>query len=212
MTVPTYHLYEYSNYTCRNLGDDNDEAIGENDEQQPAKPPKMERLRNYFQQRTYSADGTVKSVRAIILAFSHRHPHVFLLSKKSESTSRYILPGGKLKPGEDYETGLKRILEKKLAIVEGGTYEIGDQLVATWYRPQFTEQMLPYLPVHIKSAKEIEEWYLVLLPRTAKLQVEAQYRSCWAAFYQLHDSAEFGSQLSKVPVLVSRFNFEEDEK
>ena len=213
MAVPTYNLYDRSNYTCRNLSDDSgDEMIQEDEEQVTVKPPKMERLRSYFQQKKYSADGTVKSVRAIILAFSHRHPHLFLLSKESDSGRRYIIPGGKLLPGEDYETGLKRILDKKLAIVEGGSYEIADQLVATWYRPQFGDQMLPYLPVHITSAKEIEEWYLVLLPKKAKLQVKAKYGVSWASFYQLQAGTDCGPQLSKVPVLVSRFNFEEGEK
>ena len=193
--APPLYLSDLSSYSCGQ----SDEDAYERDES--TKKPRLDRLRE-----AYAQTGTVPTVRAIILAMGHRHPHIFLLQRRSDNT--YLLPGGRLNPGEDYETGLQRVLEKRLCIVSGGNYSV-DQLVATWYRPQFTEQMLPYLPVHIRSPKEREEWYLVMLPDNARLQVPSKYELKCVRFYDLQDGeAKFGPQLSKVPVLVSRFNFE----
>lgn len=163
------------------------------------KPDKMTRLRQYF-----ATSGTKKTIRAIMLAFQHGHPYLLLLDKKSQENS-FKLPGGTLEVGEDFETGLGRILEKKLGLRDG--YEIVDQLVATWNRPLFTEQMLPYCPVHISTPKEVEEWYVVRLPERAKLYISSKYDLRMTSFYDLQSGADrFGEQLSKIPVLISRFN------
>lgn len=181
---------------------------GGEEENKPEKPTldKMKKLRQIFEQSyTY-----VQSVRAVILVLVHNHPHVLLLKKKSSlsnSTIDMILPGGKLEPGEDDETGIQRLLEKKMKIVDNPkSYEISE-LLGCWYRPQFTEQMLPYCPVHITTPKEIERWYLVLLPEKGMLGISPKYDLNAVPFYDLQDSSkEFSKQISSVPLLVSRFN------
>ena len=196
MTATTLYLNELSSFRCGKV----DEYVDEHSDK--PKISRTDRLRE-----AYAQSGTVPSVRAIILALDHRHPHIFLLRRKSDGT--YLLPGGRLHPGEDYESGLTRVLDKRLRIVRGGNYTVSEQLVATWYRPQFTDQMFPYLPVHIHSPKEREEWYIVQLPENAKLSVPAKYDLECARFYDLQDgAAKFGPQLAMVPVLMSRFNFE----
>lgn len=167
---------------------------------------KMKKLRQLFEQN-YSY---VQSVRAVILVLCHNHPNVLLLKKLSSlsnSTLDMILPGGKLEPGEDDETGIQRLLNKKMKIVDdSGSYEIRE-LIACWFRPQFTEQMLPYCPVHITTPKEIERWYLVLLPEKAKLGIPPKYDLISVPFYDLLDpSKEFSKQITSIPLLVSRFN------
>jgi cleavage and polyadenylation specificity factor subunit 5 len=186
-------LSDLDQYRC-GTGDDEDKP-----DRQP-KSDRMVRLREAFENH-----GSVRSVRAVILVLIHRHPHMFLL-EKSDDSGRFVIPGGKLRPGEDDETGLQRLLGVKMQLIEGD-YEVVDQLLATWYRPQFTDQLFPYLPVHVSSPKEIEHWYLVLLPEKGNLRINSKYkRLSVASFYDLQEGKKYGKQLSLVPLLVSRFN------
>lgn len=187
-------IYDLKTYTCGNGGSE--------DENKTDKPrlDKMKRLKLDFEQNyTY-----VRSVRAIVLVHLHSHPHVLLLKKQ---TGEIILPGGRLRPGEDDESGIQRLLEKKMKIVgNSGSYELSE-LIGIWYRPQFTEQMFPYCPVHVTTPKEIEKWYLVLLPEGGSLGLSPKYNLTAVPFYDLQDnSKDFGKQLSTIPLLVSRFN------
>ena len=174
--------------------------INEEEKEEP-KIDKIDRLRNLF-----STSGTVNSVRAIVLVHIHNHPHVLLLEKNSNKST--VIPGGILTPGEDDESGLQRLLSKKMCLVEGA-YEIGEML-ATWYRPQFTNQFYPYLPVHITMPKEIERWYLVSLPEKGSIAISPKYRLCAVPFYDLqeYDTKTFGNQIVNIPLLVSRFNIQ----
>ncbi|KAH0786176.1 pre-mRNA cleavage factor Im 25 kDa subunit 2 [Histomonas meleagridis] len=176
-------------------------SSNEIEEQEHEKFTKIERIRSIF-----SAGGTVRSVRAIVLAHIHNHPHVLLLEKNSDNSK--IIPGGILTPGEDDETGLQRLLSKKMNLIEG-SYEISE-LIATWYRPQFTEHLFPYLPVHITIPKEVERWYLVLLPEKGFFGIPPKYKLHAVPFYDLQEGDQriFGKQLPTIPLLVSRFNIE----
>lgn len=161
---------------------------------------KLTKLRQYYEK----SDGCVKYVRAIILVHLHNHPHVLLLEKKSGEKK---LPGGRLEPGEDDESGLLRLLGEKLRI-EQGSYIFPNELVGCWYRPCFTEQLLPYCPVHISSPKEIEKWYLLILPPTCSFRIHPKYDLQAAAFYDLQDAtltSIYGQQLPLIPTLTSRF-------
>lgn len=194
-------LYDIEGITCGI--DDTMRASGT---EETEKPDQMTRLRQYVAENGDSK----KSIRAIILGMNHNHPHVVLLRKIDKENS-YILPGGALEPCEDYESGMFRILNKKIALCHGGDYEVVDQLVATWYRPQFTEQMLPYCPVHVALPKEVEEWYIVRLPEKAKLRVLSKYELVWVPFYFLQGGAHiFGEQLAQIPTLLSRFNLTQE--
>lgn len=183
-------LSDLSEYSC---GIDTDEET----EAQVDKPDKMTRLRQNFAK----TNTTQRTVRAIILTLDHGHPHVLLLEKKDGTT---VIPGGKLSPGEDDDTGIHRILGRKLHLIEGA-YEVVE-LIGMWYRPQFAEQMYPYLPVHITTAKEIESWYLVQLPPSGSLGTPFKYKLSAVPFYDLQDSTHFGKQLSSIPLLISRFS------
>ena len=176
-----------------------------NDEDSKDEKPrvdKMTRLREMFDK-----SGTVNSVRAIILVHLHNHPHVLLLEKQNpDKSTSVIIPGGRLNMGEDEEDGLQRLLNKKIRLVDGKDYEI-NELLAYWYRPQFTDQILPYCPVHITTPKETERWYLVLLPeKGGSLGISKKYKLQAVPFYDLQDGIKrFGKQLPTIPLLVSRF-------
>jgi Nucleotide hydrolase len=79
-----------------------------------------------FQQR-----GMRRSVAAVVLVHSHTFPHVLLLQRSSGQGS-YMLPGGRLRPGECELDGLQRKLTAKLspATADGSgisEWEIGEE-------------------------------------------------------------------------------------
>lgn len=59
--------------------------------------------------------GMRRSVAAVLLVHTHNFPHVLLL--QSLLTEGYFLPGGRLRPGECEEDGLRRKLTSKLSPV-----------------------------------------------------------------------------------------------
>jgi cleavage and polyadenylation specificity factor subunit 5 len=191
------HISDLDQYTC-GKDDDLDDS-----RDLVQKPGRLSRLREYFRE-----NGPMRSVRAVMLVHVHRLPHVLLLQRRraNDVAPRFLLPGGKLDPGEDDESGLARLLDKKLQLVDG-SYDFNEGLIATWYRAQFTEQMLPYLPVHIATAKETEFWYFVKLPERGRLRIHQKYDLVPRSFYDLQDGADnYGKQLQVIPLLASRFN------
>ncbi|OHS93431.1 Cleavage and polyadenylation specificity factor subunit 5 [Tritrichomonas foetus] len=193
---PPIQIYSLEQYTCGT-----GEADDENKEEKP-KIDKMQKLREINEK-----SGLVRTVRAIILVHMYNHPYVLLLEKLTGDKS-IIIPGGRLALGEDDETGLQRLLAKKLRLVKGpGPYEIINDLLSCWYRPQYTEQMFPYCPVHVTTPKEVERWYLVLLPENGSLCIPPKYKLHAVPFYDLQDGVRrYGKQLPTIPLLVSRFN------
>ena len=188
----TISLHRASNYSF-GLAEDEEEDL------EKVKIPPMEKLRQRFQK-----EGTVRSVRCIILVHEHNHPNIMLL--RNRTTNDISIPGGRLLTGEDDETGIHRILNKKLCPINAD-FEIGEH-IATWYRPQFTEYVYPYLPAHITTAKEIEKWYVVFLPETAKLRAQAKNEPTILPFYQINGNPDWqGKPLGEVPVLMSKFDF-----
>lgn len=172
----------------------------DNDEEEEEKPhvDRMEKIKEQF-----SVEGTVKSVRCIILVHEHNIPNILLL--RNTKTKKTSMPGGKVKVGEDDETAIRRILNKKFAI--DGEFDIGDH-VATWYRPQFTEYLYPYLPAHITTAKEIEKWYVVMLPEKAALRVQSKHEPFALPFIQIHNNVEYEEQtILYIPAIMSKYDF-----
>ena len=61
-----------------------------------------------------SADGTRRSVEAVLLIHVHRHPHVLVL-QSCATPSAFRLPGGRLRHGEGELEGMRRKLCSKLS-------------------------------------------------------------------------------------------------
>lgn len=74
--------------------------------------------------------GLRRTVAAVALVHQHRFPHVLLLQRIS-GHGGYVLPGGRLRPGETAEDGLRRKLTAKLspagAETENPSWEIGEE-------------------------------------------------------------------------------------
>lgn len=102
--IAAMDLYEIANYTfgkkdsistCKALSDLSPRAISDS-------------LRREYAQR-----GMRRSVRAVMLVHEHNFPHVLLL-QRSDGKGEFVLPGGRLRPGESFEQGLERKLKSKL--------------------------------------------------------------------------------------------------
>ena len=169
-------------------------------EEQPIvqKPPRIERLKTLFEQ-----NQTIRTIRVLIPVLDHGHPHIFFLRRTT--TKNLVLPGGKLVPGEDDDTGLQRLLSKKLNLIDG-TYD-SPELIATWYRPQFTDKQYPYKPVHVSTPKEIELWYFVNFPEKGHLYVSSKYELTAIPFYDLicENYGPEHSIYNTIPLLFSRY-------
>ena len=165
------------------------------DREQKEPTNRLEKIKDLFGQR-----GTVTTIRGIFLLLVHGHPHVLFLKKRN----KLILPGGIAQPGQADEDNLRDCLQRKLW-VDG--LQINSSPLAIWYRPQFTDFIYPYLPVHITEAKEIEIWYPIILPPEGRIIVASQYDDCSAiSFYDLQNgAAEYGNQFASIPLLFSRY-------
>jgi len=146
-------------------------------------------------------------------------------------------PGDYLHHEDEEIDGFKKRLNERLAPVgsqfsgEGVNedWEIGDTL-AQWWRPNFETFMYPFLPGHVTRPKECKKLYLIQLPKKSELpthllsfsftdslfhwfievlSVPKNMKLLAVPLFELYDNtARYGPQLSAIPHLLSRYNFE----
>lgn len=135
---------------------------------------------------------------------------------------------------DDEIEGFKLRLNERLAPVgsqfsgEGvnDEWHIGDTL-AQWWRPNFETFMYPFLPAHVTRPKECKKLYFIQLPKSSEylcfrriteallmpptevLSVPKNMKLLAVPLFELYDNtARYGPQLSAIPHLLSRYNFE----
>lgn len=108
-------------------------------------------------------------------------------------------------------------------------WQIGDTL-AQWWRPNFETFMYPFLPAHVTRPKECKKLYFIQLPKSSMsipspkpqsrpradgirvaevLSVPKNMKLLAVPLFELYDNtARYGPQLSAIPHLLSRYNFE----
>lgn len=146
-------------------------------------------------------------------------------------------PGDYLNFEDEEIDGFKKRLNERLAPVgsqfsgEGVNedWEIGDTL-AQWWRPNFETFMYPFLPGHVTRPKECKKLYFIQLPKKSMslsllcvyvihvwglinfaevLSVPKNMKLLAVPLFELYDNtARYGPQLSAIPHLLSRYNFE----
>ena len=147
-------------------------------------------------------------------------------------------PGDYLQAGDDEIEGFKARLNERLAPVgtqfsgEGvnDEWQIGETL-AQWWRPNFETFMYPFIPAHVTRPKECKKLYFIQLPRSSKLRhpspnhfscvlvakfiftevlsVPKNMKLLAVPLFELYDNTQrYGPQLSAIPHLLSRYNFE----
>lgn len=102
--VASMDIYDLSNYTFGKKNQESKSRVM----QLLSKTQMQDALRKKYEER-----GMRRSVGGVILVHSHNFPHVLLL-QRSDGKGEYALPGGRLRPGESDEEGLRRKLSAKL--------------------------------------------------------------------------------------------------
>ena len=141
-------------------------------------------------------------------------------------------PGDYLRAEDDEIEGFKARLNERLAPVgtqftgEGvnDEWQIADTL-AQWWRPNFETFMYPFIPAHVTRPKECKKLYFIQLPRSSMfaqnttgyhtnrrievLSVPKNMKLLAVPLFELYDNTgRYGPQLSAIPHLLSRYNFE----
>lgn len=217
----TIRLYPLSNYT-----------FGVKETQPEEDPSVLARLRRL--EEHYTAHGMRRTCEGILVCHEHNHPHILMLQI---ANAFFKLPGDYLRPEDDEIEGFKSRLDERLAPVgrlgegeEAGDWDVGDCL-AQWWRPNFETFMYPFIPAHVTRPKECKKLYFIQLPKSSKchfyfpcycrsndclisgilevLSVPKNMKLLAVPLFELYDNtARYGPQLSAIPHLLSRYNFE----
>ncbi|XRM48292.1 hypothetical protein ABZX51_011222 [Aspergillus tubingensis] len=196
----TIRLYPLSNYT-----------FGTKETQPEEDPSVLARLKRL--EEHYDLHGMRRTCEGVLVCHEHNHPHVLMLQI---ANAFFKLPGDYLNFEDDEVEGFKKRLNERLAPVgsqfsgEGVNedWEIGDTL-AQWWRPNFETFMYPFLPGHVTRPKECKKLYFIQLPKKKVLSVPKNMKLLAVPLFELYDNtARYGPQLSAIPHLLSRYNFE----
>eukprot|EP00033_Pygsuia_biforma_P004570 GCRY01005012.1.p1 GENE.GCRY01005012.1~~GCRY01005012.1.p1 ORF type:complete len:194 (-),score=6.12 GCRY01005012.1:323-904(-) len=190
MAQPLHTIYDINNYT---FGVKEPKALHYENEEEYCQHLKEK-----------NSAGLRCVVRGLILTHRHGHPYVFFL----QNGNRFVLPGGRLRPGEDEVDGLFRKLRNKMKPEDKPIkWDVGD-CIGQWWRPHFTESLYPYLPVHITKPVEVQKLFIVSLPESCAFSVPKTWQLVAIPLYDLYTQRDkFGFINSLVPVLLSRFLF-----
>ncbi|GAX74941.1 hypothetical protein CEUSTIGMA_g2387.t1 [Chlamydomonas eustigma] len=161
---------------------------------------RMARLR-----QSYEKLGLRRTVEGVLVVQEHNHPHILLLQR---GVAFFKLPGGRLRPGEDEVSGLKRKLTNALAPANPQlriSWDVGE-CVGTQWRPNFDNVFYPYLPPHITKPKEYKRMYMIPLPDKAVFAVPGNMKLVAVPLFELYDNpGRFGPSLASLPAMLSRF-------
>ncbi|KAF2179850.1 cleavage and polyadenylation specificity factor, 25 kDa subunit [Zopfia rhizophila CBS 207.26] len=196
----TIRLYPLSNYT-----------FGTKDGQPEEDPSVLARLKRL--EEHYQEHGMRRTCEGVLVCHEHNHPHILMLQI---ANAFFKLPGDYLRAEDDEIEGFKARLNERLAPVgtqftgEGvnDEWQIADTL-AQWWRPNFETFMYPFIPAHVTRPKECKKLYFIQLPRSKVLSVPKNMKLLAVPLFELYDNtARYGPQLSAIPHLLSRYNFE----
>ncbi|KAK0732829.1 nucleotide hydrolase-domain-containing protein [Apiosordaria backusii] len=195
----TIRLYPLSNYTF---------GVKETQpEEDPSVIARLDRLNDHYEKH-----GMRRTCEGILVCHEHNHPHILMLQI---ANAFFKLPGDYLHPEDEEIEGFKKRLDERLAPVgslgegnKAADWEVGDCL-AQWWRPNTETFMYPFVPAHITRPKECKKLYLIQLPETKVLSVPKNMKLLAVPLFELYDNTQrYGPQLSAIPHLLSRYNFE----
>ncbi|BAF23661.1 pre-mRNA cleavage factor Im 25 kDa subunit 1 [Oryza sativa Japonica Group] len=160
----------------------------------------------------FAAHGLRTSVHGVLLVELFDHPHVLLLQVRNSS---FLLPGGRLRPGEQDVQGLKRKLSTKLSVAGHQDDEDGDgddewqigECIGMWWRSEFDAAPFPYLLPNARAPKECIKLFLIKLPVSRQFVVPRNMKLLAVPLSQIHDNAQvYGSIIAGIPNLLSKFS------
>ncbi|OEH77256.1 pre-mRNA cleavage factor Im 25 kDa subunit 2 [Cyclospora cayetanensis] len=134
-------------------------------------------------QEAYMREGTRRSVAALFLVHRAEYPHVLLLLDQKQQKHSLVTFKYKTwqKPREvlydklqkhliKLEQGSKRKWVAQQASAEGAEMEVGEFL-GEWWRGEFDDELVPYLPPHVTRPKERVRVHQVQLPYRCSFRV-----------------------------------------
>ncbi|EFC41954.1 nudix motif 21-like protein [Naegleria gruberi] len=195
LKVVDIYDYTFIKWTKKNPQVEKDKSV----------PERLKRLEN-----NYLTHGMKRTVEAAIAVNIHGHPHIMLLRIGNSQKGFHKLPGGRCRRDETEEECLKRKLTKRLAPEDPNEIMpewIVHGVVSVWYRPNFENSFYPYLPAHITKPKERKLIYLVTIPECT-IAYPRNYDFIPMPFFDLYEnSKKFGSIISSLPQVISKFEF-----
>ncbi|KAB8360888.1 hypothetical protein FH972_024621 [Carpinus fangiana] len=212
----TIRLYPLSNYT-----------FGTKEHQPEEDPSVLARLKRL--EEHYTEHGMRRTCEdcqcllQIVCALYANPPNDHIPpAMKDQASNVRNRPGDYLRPEDDEIIGFKQRLDERLAPSSSSAlstantnadWDIADTL-AQWWRPNFETFMYPFIPAHCTRPKECKKLYMIQLPETKVLSVPKNMKLLAVPLFELYDNtARYGPQLSAIPHLLSRYNFEfVDEK
>eukprot|EP00398_MALV-I-01_sp_L67-1_P000516 gene516-147_t len=172
--------------------------------------------------KKYEKQGMRRTVLGLPLLHVNGHPHV--IAMKNTKTGKYELMGGSLRPGEADHDGLERKMKKYIQFTEpeassGGfgsakkyqkkqnlEVKVGD-CISVWWRPNFDEQLYPYLPPQVTRPKESVKVYSVTLPQQCMFVMPKDYVMADIPLFDLFRNPDkFGQILRAVPMMCSTYS------
>ncbi|RCV30956.1 hypothetical protein SETIT_6G137400v2 [Setaria italica] len=148
-------------------------------------------------------------------------PLVLLLQVLNSS---FVLPGGRLRTGEEDVQGLKRKLSSKLSIVDDGQADAEDEddwqvweCIGMWWRSEFEVSPFPYMPhasklprakgIKCRLIKLFFKLFLIRLPMPRQFVVPRNMKLLAVPLSQIHNNAQvYGPVIAGIPNLLSKFS------
>jgi len=161
--------------------------------------------------KKYDSEGMRRSVRGVFLMHLHGHPHVLCKQRPGPNGSNEIeLFGGTAQPGETDKDALNRKLKKYIYNPTSGAKceWVIEDLLSVWWRPNYDEVVLPYLPPHVTRPKECIKVYQVTIPERCVFMVDPDEEM---VAVPLFDLCRYGTEatykviLRSVAASISRF-------
>lgn len=175
----------------------------------PASPARAETAadRALRLKANFAAHGLRTCVHGVLLVELLGRPHLLLLQARNSS---FLLPGGRLRPGEQDVQGLRRKLSSKLSAdghqQEDYGWQIGECIGMCW-RSDFESGPFPYLPPNTRAPKECTKMFLIRLPMSRRFIVPRNLKLLAVPLSQIHDNAQvYGPIISGIPNLLSKFS------
>ncbi|MEW5318140.1 MAG: hypothetical protein WDW38_009386 [Sanguina aurantia] len=176
-----------------------------------SKPHKQEKDHNVAERMArlksnYDRDGMRRSVDGVLLVHEHNHPHVLLLQYGMHF---FKLPGGRLKPGEDAVTGLRRKLAdahppvSPLLLRCAECVALPQSMTST---PPFPFPSPPPLCAWDSEVQECKKLFLVPLAERSMFAVPRNVKLVAVPLFELYDNVpRYGPVISAIPAMLSRY-------
>ncbi|KAL8425669.1 hypothetical protein Efla_003989 [Eimeria flavescens] len=164
-------------------------------------------------QEAYLREGTRRSVAAVFLVHRAEYPHVLLLLDQQRQKHSLVMFKYKTwqKPREVLQTKLFKHLiksdqasKRKWAACESAGLEVGEFL-GEWWRGEFDDELIPYLPPHVTRPKERVRVHQVQLAPQCSFRVPSGFCMTVVPVFELAPQ-RVGLAISGLSHLLSRFN------